>query len=421
MKINLEYSILDDAKIKAALIMAEKAHNTLISGNGPGAEFTGWIDYAGSLDPSFIEEIKATANFIKKSAEILIVIGVGGSYSGSRAVIKAISPYISRRRSDGCEIVFAGQNLSADYLAEIRELIKRKEVCVNVISKSGRTLESAIAFRVVKVAMEEKYGSSYASRVFVTTGSSGALKDSVEKYGYTAFSVPENIGGRYSVMTPVGLLPIAVAGGDLDSFIRGFADAQNSCEITLLSQKYAAARMIYYEQGKVIEALVTYDPKLEALADWWVQLFGESDGKDGKGIFPTKLNYTTDLHSMGQMIQDGKRHLFETLLLSEKRVEEFELELPFCKDDFERLNHISRKPISFATQAAVKGTLLAHLEGGVPNLLFLFNKLDEYNLAKIMYFFMKACAIGGYMMGINPFDQPGVEAYKLYMRKILND
>ena len=398
------------------------AHNTLAAKNGPGNDFLGWVELPTDYDKEEFARIKAAAEKIKDTADVLIVIGIGGSYLGARAAIELLkSPFYNNLKKDTPDIYFVGNNISATYLNEVLSICEGKDVAVNVISKSGTTTEPALAFRVFKKLLEDKYGKDGAKeRIFATTDKAkGTLKELSDEMGYETFVVPDDVGGRFSVLTAVGLLPIAVAGCDIDALMKGAQNAQkkyanddgNDC------YKYAAARNILYRKGKSVEMLVSYDPAFTLMGEWYKQLFGESEGKDGKGIFPASVIFTTDLHSMGQYIQDGERMLFETVITVENAGRE--VTIPSDPQDLDGLNYLAGKHVEHCNRMAQLGTKMAHIDGGVPNLDIRVDKLDEYHLGQLFYFFEKVCGISAYVLGVNPFNQPGVEAYKKNMFKLL--
>ena len=398
------------------------AHNTLAAKNGPGNDFLGWVELPTDYDKEEFARIKAAAEKIKAKADVLIVIGIGGSYLGARAAIELLkSPFYNNLKKDTPDIYFVGNNISATYLNEVLSICEGRDICVNVISKSGTTTEPALAFRVFKKLLEDKYGKDEAKeRIFATTDKAkGTLKELSDEMGYETFVVPDDVGGRFSVLTAVGLLPIAVAGCDIDALMQGARNAQkkyanddgNDC------YKYAAPRNILYRKGKKVEMLVSYDPAFTLMGEWYKQLFGESEGKDGKGIFPSAATFSTDLHSLGQFIQDGSDIMFETVVNIKTPKQDF-----FIEEDAENrdgLNFLSNQNMSVVNSKAFEGTILAHTEGGVPNLVIDMDKIDEENLGELIYFFEKACAISGYMLGVNPFNQPGVESYKKNMFALL--
>ena len=402
--------------------MITAAHNTLSERNGLGNDFLGWVDLPVDYDKDEFDRIKAAAERIKEKADILIVIGIGGSYLGARAAIELLkSPYYNNLKKDTPDIYFVGNNISPTYLNEILSICEGKDICVNVISKSGTTTEPALAFRVFKKLLEDKYGKDEAkTRIFATTDKArGTLKELSDTEGYETFVIADDIGGRFSVLTAVGLLPIAVAGCDIDKIMAGAAaarekyskDDNNDC------YKYAAIRNILYRKGKSVEMLVSYEPAFTMMGEWFKQLFGESEGKDGKGIFPASATFSTDLHSLGQFIQDGSKMIFETVVDIKTPKQDFYLEND--SENLDGLNFLTNQNMSVVNQKAYQGTILAHTEGGVPNIVLEVDKLDEENFGEMVYFFEKACAISGYVLGVNPFNQPGVESYKKNMFALL--
>lgn len=405
----------------------ELAHDLLHQRKGPGNEYSGWLDWPLAFDQAEFKRIKFTAEKIREKADVLLVIGVGGSYLGARSAIEFLQHTfynrMERDRRQGPEIYFAGQNLSSAYLAHLLELVKDRSTFVNVVSKSGTTLEPAVAFRIFRQLLEEKYGKAGArERIIATTDrATGALKKLAEEEGYQTFTVPGHIGGRYSVLTPVGLLPIAASGINIDEIMKGACQGLELYGQRELdknpSYQYAALRNIFYHKGKTIELLAAYEPALTYFAEWWKQLFGESEGKDRKGLFPASANFTTDLHSLGQYIQEGRRDLFVTTLWVEEPQEE--LVVPALGDDADGLGYLEGKSLHFINSKAAEGTILAHTEGGVPNLKITIPRVTPYYYGQLVYFFEKACALSGYLLGVNPFDQPGVEAYKKNMFKLL--
>ena len=407
--------------------MVKSAHDTLKNGTGAGSDFLGWLDLPVNYDKNEFERIKNAAERIKKNSDALIVIGIGGSYLGPRAAIEMLNSnfynVLKKDKRDTPQVFFVGNNISSTYLADLLDAIEGLDISVNVISKSGTTTEPAIAFRVFKDYMEKKYGVDGAKeRIFATTDKSrGALKSLADEMGYETFVIPDDVGGRFSVLTAVGLLPIAVAGISIDEMMQGAADAREAYATDDFMNndcyKYAAMRNILYNKGKNIEILVNYEPGLHYFNEWWKQLFGESEGKDQKGIFPAAVDFSTDLHSMGQSIQEGSRTLFETVLNVEKAKREVSIEE--AKGDLDGLNFLAGKTIDFVNKQAFKGTLLAHNDGGVPNMVLNIPELSPYYFGYMVYFFEKACGISGYLLGVNPFDQPGVEAYKKNMFALL--
>ena len=430
-KINLNYSkaldFFSKDEVDALQPYFDLAHQMLHEKTGLGNDFLGWVDLPENYDKEEFARIKKAAEKIQSDSDVLVVIGIGGSYLGARAAIECLGHSfrnnLTKAERKTPEIYFAGNNISSTYLMDLLDVIKDKDVSLNVISKSGTTTEPAIAFRVLKEFLENKYGKEEAAkRIYATTDAKkGALKQVSDEEGYETFIIPDDVGGRFSVLTPVGLLPIAVAGIDIDAMMKGANDARLDYSVSDLNKndcyQYAAVRNILHRKGKDIELLVNYEPSLHFVSEWWKQLYGESEGKDQKGIFPASVDFSTDLHSMGQYVQDGKRILFETVLNVEKprRV----IELKSEEKDLDGLNYLSEKTMDFVNEKAFQGTLLAHTDGQVPNLLINIPTLDEYNFGYLVYFFEKACGISGYLLGVNPFNQPGVEAYKKNMFALL--
>ena len=403
------------------------AKKSLLDKSGAGNDFLGWIDLPVEYDKEEFARIKKAADKICSDSEVLVVIGIGGSYLGARAAIEFLrhSFYnsVSKEIRKTPEIYFAGNNISSTYLAQLLEVIGDRDFSVNIISKSGTTTEPAIAFRIFKKVLEKKYGKAEAAkRIYATTDKArGALKKLATEEGYETFVVPDDVGGRFSVLTAVGLLPIAASGADIDALMEGAAAMREVCLNAPYAEnpslQYAAVRNVLLRKGKSIEILANYEPNFHYVAEWWKQLYGESEGKDQKGIFPASVDLTTDLHSMGQYIQDGLRNLFETVLYVENSNDDITLtETP---DDIDGLNFLAGKTVDFVNKKAFEGTLLAHTDGGVPNLLVKIKALDEYTLGQLVYFFEKACGISGYVLGVNPFNQPGVESYKKNMFALL--
>ncbi len=403
--------------------MVSAAFNLLHERSGPGADYLGWIDLPVNFDRDELERIKSTAGKIRSMCDVFVIIGIGGSYLGSRAVIEFIKSEMYNRLGDSPEIYFAGNNISPVAMANILRLCRGRRVCINVISKSGTTTEPAIAFRVFRELLEETWGEEGArERIFVTTDrNEGNLRKFAEQKGYTTFTIPADIGGRYSVLSPVGLLPIAVAGLDIDELIAGAAQARLAFSDPDPAKNdslcYAALRNILYRKGRVTEILVVYEQYMQMLCEWYKQLFGESEGKDGKGIYPSSVIYTTDLHSLGQYIQDGMRNQFETVLWVKEP--DVDLAIPDDPGNIDGLGFLSGRSLAYVNQMAMKGTLLAHVDGGVPNLVIEIDKRDERSLGGLIYFFELACGVSGYLLGVNPFDQPGVEKYKKNMFALL--
>lgn len=391
--------------------IAELAASDLRSGNCQGCKFTGWLDPAAIVSKHELERLKTTVKQLQDETEVLLAIGIGGSYLGARAVIEALA-------DDPGKVVYAGQNISAHYMAQLREELRGKGVAINVISKSGTTTEPALAFRVMK----DIVGADSKSRIVATTDANkGALLQLAQKEGYDRFVVPDDVGGRFSVLSAVGLLPIAYAGVDIDAFIAGATDCAEVCKRTDPLQNpalfYAIARSILYNQGIAIELLANFEPRLHYVAEWWKQLYGESEGKENMALFPASVDFTTDLHSMGQYIQQGRRILAETFLIVDGG--EPSMTVPRWDDDSDELNYLAGKEVSYVNQNAYEATAAAHRDGGVPNMTILMKKLDAYSLGALLYFFEIACGVSGLMLGVNPFDQPGVEAYKKVMFRLL--
>lgn len=424
---NYEHSFIKDHEVEFMKPLINEAHIMLHDKKGPGSEFTGWVDLTEQYDRDEFKRLKEVGSRIRNNADVLLVVGIGGSYLGSRAVFEALvhSFYNSLDKDlrKTPQLYFVGNNLSPKYYKEIFDVIRNKEVYVNVISKSGTTTEPAVAFRIIKNFMEEKYGKEEAvKRIVATTDKErGALKGLAEKEGYETFVIPDDVGGRFSVLTPVGLLPLCAVGVDVDKLLEGAHDGaieySNPKLEDNIAYQYAGIRQILSRKGKDIEILVNYEPGLQYLGEWWKQLYGESEGKDGKGIFPASVNFTADLHSMGQLIQDGKRNIFETSIIIQPGDED--IIVIEDEDNLDGLNYIKGRSLGYINEKAFQGTLLAHVEGNVPNLIITLDEMNEYNMGKLLYFFEKACAISGYVQGVNPFDQPGVEAYKKNMFKLL--
>ena len=427
ISLNLKNSGITMKNIMEYKEQVENIHKDLHRRANDEKDFVGWLDLPVNYDKEEFKRIKKAAKKIKKESDILVVIGIGGSYLGARAVIEALTSSFNNllptKQRKYPQILFAGNNLSSNYLNELIEYIGNKDFSVNVISKSGTTTEPAIAFRIFREILENKYGIDEArSRIYATTDKEkGALKALAQKEGYETFVVPDNVGGRYSVLTAVGLLPIATAGIDIDKLMEGARIAEERYNDSNLKYnecyQYAVARNILYKLYKNTEILVNYEPKLHYFTEWWKQLYGESEGKDQKGIFPTGVDNTTDLHSMGQYIQEGRRCLFETVL----SVKEPKTDIKINPDDdnLDGLNYLAGKTLDYVNKKAMEGTIKAHVSGDVPNIQITMNKLDEENLGELIYFFEKACAMSGNILGVNPFNQPGVEEYKKNMFKLL--
>lgn len=404
---------------------AKKALQTLDSGTGAGNDFLGWNELPSEMPQQIVDDCLAVVDrWIGKEIELIVVIGIGGSYLGAKATIEALSHSFSSQMdlTSGPRVVFAGQNLSEEYLAELMDLVSMKNTALVVISKSGTTTEPAVAFRVLRSRIEQRYGvEEAASRIVaVTDASRGALKTLSDKMGYTTFVIPDNVGGRFSVLTPVGLLPIALAGFDIQAMVDGARQMQRICDELDEDNpaiKYAAMRNLLYSTGKKIELFTTFNPKLTFVAEWWKQLYGESEGKGGNGIFPASVTFTSDLHSMGQYIQQGERTLFETFLSVENSRREAVIE--HDDENLDGLNFLENTNLEHCNKMAELGTKLAHIDGGVPNITISIDQIDEYNLGQLYYFFEKACGLSAYILGVNPFDQPGVESYKKNMFALL--
>ncbi|MBQ5840807.1 MAG: glucose-6-phosphate isomerase [Clostridia bacterium] len=401
-----------------------QAHELLHGGTGEGSDFLGWLDLPVNYDREELSRIQAAAARIKQDTDVFLVIGIGGSYLGARAAIEFLkSNNYNNKKKDTPDIYFAGKSISGTQLSEILELCEGRRVSLNVISKSGTTTEPAIAFRVFRKWMENTYGREEAARrIYVTTDRQrGTLKELADREGYETFVVPDNVGGRFSVLTAVGLLPIAVAGCDVSALLQGAADARADFADSDLSRnqcyRYAAARSVLHRQGRSVEMMVSYEPQYAMMNEWWKQLFGESEGKDGKGLLPTSAIFSTDLHSLGQYIQEGANILFETVVKLNKPQRELFIEAD--TEDGDGLNFLAGKSLSFVNEKAFEGTVLAHTDGGTPNLVIEVTAMDEHSLGYLFYFFEKACAVSGYMLGVNPFNQPGVESYKKNMFALL--
>ncbi|MBE6673704.1 MAG: glucose-6-phosphate isomerase [Ruminococcaceae bacterium] len=412
----------DIANISAEIYEAQKL---LASRTGEGNDFLGWVDLPVDYDKEEFERIKKAAKKIQSSCDVFIVIGIGGSYLGARAAIEFVkSPvYNNIPNKDTPDIYFAGNSISASALNDLLKICEGKDVCVNVVSKSGTTTEPAVAFRVFRALLEEKYGKDGAKeRIFATTDKAkGTLKKFSDENSYETFVVPDDVGGRFSVLTAVGLLPIAVAGIDIDLMMKGAQDARIAYSGSDINTndclKYVAIRNILYRQGKSVEILAAYEPAAQMLCEWWKQLYGESEGKDGKGIYPSSVIFSTDLHSLGQFIQDGSRIMFETVLDIKKANDE--LLIPFDPNNVDKLNFLSGKDLDYVNHTAMLGTLFAHSDGNVPNIVLELNDRSEYSFGYLIYFFELACAVSGYTLGVNPFNQPGVESYKKNMFALL--
>ncbi|MCM1452095.1 MAG: glucose-6-phosphate isomerase [Clostridium sp.] len=412
------------ADIAALMPEAAEALAHVCNADAPGNDFLGWVDLPSRTGEALINDINATAEIMRLSCDYVVSIGIGGSYLGAKAVIEALSDSFSAfgHRRQGPAMLFAGQNIGEDYLYEMLDFLKDKKFGIIVISKSGTTTEPAIAFRLLKELLEKQIGRAEAAKriVAITDAKRGALRKLADEEGYKTFVIEDSVGGRFSVLSPVGLLPIAVAGFDIDSLIEGACDMERGLKKAgpeNMALLYAATRNALYRSGKKTEILVNYNPKLHYFAEWWKQLYGESEGKDHKGIFPAAVDFTTDLHSMGQWIQDGERTIFETVLSVEKS--EFKTVIPSDDANLDGLNYIAGKRVDYVNKMAETGTRIAHVDGGVPNLRISIPALEEGYLGQLIYFFELACGVSGYMLGVNPFNQPGVEAYKKNMFALL--
>ena len=411
-------------EIKGISAQVKAAHDQLHNGTGLGNDYIGWVDLPVNYDKEEFARIKASAQKIISDTDVLIVIGIGGSYLGARAAIEFLtSPYYNNLKKDTPDIYFIGNSISGAALHDVISLCEGKRVSVNVISKSGTTTEPAIAFRIFRDMLEKQYGKEGAKgRIYCTTDKArGTLKELADSEGYETFVVPDDVGGRFSVLTAVGLLPIAVSGADIDALMAGAAAAREKYSVCDVENndcyKYAALRNILYRKGKSMEMLVSYEPRFTMMNEWFKQLFGESEGKDNKGIYPSSVIFSTDLHSLGQFIQEGTRSMFETVVTFDQT--DYDVTIPMAEEDGDGLNFLAGKELSFVNRRAFEGTVLAHTDGGVPNFVINLEKPDAYNLGELIYFFEKACAISGYILGVNPFNQPGVESYKKNMFALL--
>lgn len=396
----------------------------LINGTGDGKDFLGWVELPSNTKEDLIKQVEQVAEHFRDTVEVLVVVGIGGSYLGAKAVIDALSHSFDMmtEENENPIILYAGQNISEDYLAELKQVLRGVTFGICVISKSGTTTEPAIAFRVLKELLEQQQGAEASEYIVaITDKEKGALRTLAQQKGYKTFVIPDNVGGRYSVLTPVGLLPIACAGHNINDLLQGAKEMQKQLLLTSyennIAMQYAAIRNALYAKGKKIEILVNYHPKLANFSEWWKQLYGESEGKNGKGIFPASVNFTTDLHSMGQYMQDGERTLFETVLSVE--TPNSSIEVPEIDEDLDNLNYLAGKRLSEVNKSAELATTLAHVDGGVPILRIVVPQLNAYYMGQLIYFFEFACGLSGYMLGVNPFDQPGVEAYKKNMFALL--
>lgn len=421
-------SFLGEGAVEAYEPKAKAALEALENNTCPGNDFLGWLHLPSSITPDFLDEVQAVANTLREKCEVVVVAGIGGSYLGARAVIEALGNSFAWLIQDkkNPQILFAGNNISEDYLAELTDYLKGKRFGVINISKSGTTTETALTFRLLKKQCEAQMGKDVAREVIVavTDAKRGAARTCADKEGYKSFIIPDNVGGRFSVLTPVGLLPIACAGFDIKALVAGAADMEKATGVNVpfgenIAAQYAAVRnALYNEGGKKIEIMVNYQPKIHFIAEWWKQLYGESEGKDGKGIFPASCDFTTDLHSMGQWIQDGERSIYETVISVE--TPNRELDFPHDDENLDGLNFLAGKRVDEVNKMAELGTRLAHVDGGVPNIRISVPVLNEYYIGQLIYFFEIGCGISGNILGVNPFNQPGVEAYKKNMFALLN-
>lgn len=431
MAVHFDYStaqkFMTESELNQHQQPIDAAHDMLHNQTGAGNAYLGWMDLPANYDRQEFKRIKQSAQTIASHSDVLIVLGIGGSYLGAKAAVEMLTHsfynQLSKQKRQTPEIYFAGHHMSSTYLQELVDHLEGKDFSINVISKSGTTTETAVAFRFFREMLEKKYGEDGAQkRIFATTDKQqGALKQLADEKRYETFIVPDNIGGRYSVLTAVGLLPMAVVGIDIDAMMRGANEARQAYASKQLKDnaayQYAAARHIFYQKGKTVELLINYEPSLHYVAEWWKQLFGESEGKDQKGLFPAAVDFTTDLHSMGQYVQDGLRQLFATVIqVNEPR---HELHIPNSEQNLDGLDYLAGQTFDVVNKKSYQGTLLAHTDGGVPNLVITIPELSAHTFGHLVYFFQKACAISGYLLGVNPFDQPGVEAYKSNMFALL--
>lgn len=429
ISLNIEktFGFISKEKVAAYENEVKAAQEMLEKGNGKGNDFLGWLHLPTSISKEHLADIKATAQVLRENCDVVIVAGIGGSYLGARAVIEALSNSFVwlQNSNNNPTIIYAGHNIGEDYLFELTEYLKDKKFGVINISKSGTTTETALAFRLLKKQCEDQRGKEVAQKVIVavTDAAKGAARITANKEGYKTFIIPDNVGGRFSVLTPVGLLPIAVAGFDIEQLVAGAAEMEKACGADVAFEKnpaaiYAATRNELYRNGKKIEILVNFTPKLHFIGEWWKQLYGESEGKENKGIFPAAVDFSTDLHSMGQWIQEGERSIFETVISVDKT--NHTLCVPSDEANLDGLNFLAGKRVDEVNKMAELGTQLAHVDGGVPNMRVVVPELNEYCIGQLLYFFEKACGISGYLLGVNPFNQPGVEAYKKNMFALLN-
>ena len=427
LDINKSLGFISKDKLAAYEPKVRACMETMEKGTGLGNDFLGWLHLPSSITKEHLDDLKATAQVLRENCEVVVVAGIGGSYLGARAVIEAMSNsflWLQEKKAGQPTIIFAGHNIGEDYLYELTSFLKDKKFGVINISKSGTTTETALAFRLLKKQCEDQRGKEMARKVIVavTDAKKGAARVTADKEGYKSFIIPDNVGGRFSVLTPVGLLPIAVAGIDIDQLVEGARKMEEVCANQNMMENpaalYAATRNELYQNGKKIEILVNFQPKLHYFMEWWKQLYGESEGKDHKGIYPSSVDFSTDLHSMGQWIQEGERTIYETVISVE--TPNHELHVPSDEENLDGLNFLAGKRVDEVNKMAELGTQLAHVDGGVPNMRVSVPKLNEYYLGQLIYFFEKACGISGYLLEINPFNQPGVEAYKKNMFALLN-
>ncbi len=426
LSIDKAFGFVSAEKVAGYKTGVETANESLHYGTGKGNDFLGWLNLPSSIDEAHLSDIENTAKILRDNCEVVVVIGIGGSYLGAKAVIDALSNSFDWLQTDrkAPVVVYAGQNIGEDYLYELQELLKNKRFGIISISKSGTTTEPALAFRLLKTQLEEQQGKETAKKliVCVTDKAKGALRTLADNEGLKSFVLEDSVGGRYSVLTPVGLLPIAVAGLDIRQLVQGAREMEKICGLGTSFEdnpaaQYAAVRNELYQNGKKIEILVNFNPKLHYVSEWWKQLYGESEGKENLGIFPASVDFTTDLHSMGQWIQEGERTIFETVI-SVREPNHTKI-FPHSEENLDGLNFLAGKRVDEVNKMAELGTMIAHIDGGVPNLKIELPKLNEYYLGELIYFFERACGISGYLLGVNPFDQPGVEAYKKNMFALL--
>jgi len=425
LKLNLDfvYPFIEEHKILSMEKETLEQQEQLMSHRGAGKDFHGWLDLPGAHSKQFLNDLTSLGSEMRELVDTLVLVGIGGSYLGARAIFESLRDPFGLYRTQFPEVLYAGHHLAGDYLQELLDYLENRSFAVVVISKSGTTTEPAVAFRLLREQMIRRWGRRKTSEriIAITDTEKGALRKLSREEGYRSFAIPDDVGGRYSVLTPVGLVPLALGGIDIESLLDGADQMKGSSELLPFSDNpvllYAAARNALYQYGKVVELMVSYHPKLHFFSEWWKQLFGESEGKDHKGIFPASADFTTDLHSLGQYIQDGKRILFETVI--SVRNPGSGPSIPEDQQDTDGMNYVANKSLQMVNQKAELGTILAHVDGGVPNVIVEIDKLNEKSLGSLIYFFEKSCAISGYLLGVNPFDQPGVEAYKKNMFALL--